>query len=133
MMLVRLHVETKPPFPRLTSCCKASDAGSSSHFLFCVCFVFFLNCSNLVPVTADVSPGRRREASPVSPSLCVTSSLFVCACPCIPALRCLSPAVIIFTQWKSHYILTATVDGFRASGPDRPNECLTITVTAIMA
>lgn len=122
-----LHVDTKQPFPPLTSCCKASYAGSSSHFLFCVF------CSNLVPVTAGVSPGRGREASPVSPSLCVTSSLFVCACPCVPALRCLSPAVIIFTQWKSHYILTATVEGFRASGPDRPNECLTITMTAIMA
>ncbi len=35
--------------------------------------------------------------------------------PLHPALRCLSHSIIIFTQWKSHYILTATVEGFRAA------------------
>ncbi len=35
--------------------------------------------------------------------------------PLHPALRCLSHSIIIFTEWKSHYILTATVEGFRAA------------------
>lgn len=55
-------------------------------FLFCF-FVFCLNCSNLVPVSIDVLFGGTRGRS--FSSLCMTSSLFVCTCPCIlPSAVC---------------------------------------------
>lgn len=56
-----------------------------------------------------------RDEGPVA-LLIMLDLLHVCLhLPSHPALFCLSHSIIIFTEWKSHYILAATVEGFRAA------------------
>lgn len=89
-----------------------SDAVTSSQLVTFLFLVFRLSCSNVVPLSISVLFGR--DARPVL-VLIMHDLLHVCLhLPLHPALRCLSHSIIIFTQRKSHYILTATVEGFRA-------------------